>query len=352
VAILDQTLSSEFSTYSLVVPGAKYDESRHIRDVGAATRTRQYFTAIRPEEFLTELEDFIVAQEEPVTGVSPYAQYKVMQLAHKHGAKVLLDGQGGDEVFAGYVYYFAYYYYELLRSLRVGALLKEMVLCMRYFRNVFPHMMLGFMLLPKRLQSALWGASAKRWLNHRMLAALGCRGADPRWRTMNLQEAQQLTLTTTAIPHLLRWEDKNSMRWSVESRVPFLDVRLVEAGYSLPSEAKLHDGRTKVLFRDAMKSIVPTTILQRKDKVGFAAPSDDLFRNPGVVAFARGILESASFGSRPYWRRPRVLKVFEDHVDGGTNAGDTIWRWINVELWLRAFFPNPVTAHDATPQQS
>ncbi len=340
VSVLDTVLSDRFSTYSLVAPGSKLDESRYIRQVGRTTNTQQFFTTIDEDGFLAEIHDFVAAQEEPVTGVSPYAQYRVMQLAHGEGAKVLLDGQGGDELFAGYAYYFAYYYFELLRRMNFRTLAKETTLYTRNFKNLYPLAMLVFMLIPTPAKSHLWKLAGKKWLNHELLDSLGPRAADPRWQAMDLGEAMQLTLQSTAIPHLLRWEDKNSMRWSIESRVPFLDVDLVEAAYSLASEQKLRDGRTKAVFRDAMKDIVPRAIMDRKDKIGFAAPGDALFRSPDVVAFARNIIESPSFLSRPYWRVAEIRKTLEAHVRWRANAGDIIWKWVNLELWLRLFFGN------------
>ena len=332
------TIISNFNTYSLVVPGGRFDETRYIEEVGRKTGTKQFFTTVNEDAFLEEVHDFVSAQEEPVTGLSTYAQYRVMKLANQQGAKVLLDGQGADELFAGYIYYFAYYYYELLTTLRFFRLLKEMALYLRNFRKVYSLAMFGFLLLPERAKMPLWRIFARKWLNHRMLAdTCGIHG-DPRWQAMTLDDGLRMTLLSTAIPHLLKWEDKNSMRWSIESRVPFLDVNLVEAAYSLSSDQKLRNGRTKLVFREALGGIVPLMIMQRKDKIGFAAPGDELFRQPKVVAFAREILDSQSFRSRPYWRWPSVQKIFEHHVRGSINAGDTIWKLVNVELWLRQFF--------------
>ena len=94
VCILDSLLGEKFYTFSLVVPGSVLDESRYIKEIGKHTKTEQFFTTIEYTEFMHELHDFIVAQEEPVTRMTSYSQYQVMKLAYKNGAKVLLDGQG------------------------------------------------------------------------------------------------------------------------------------------------------------------------------------------------------------------------------------------------------------------
>ena len=110
VSVLAKTLTDPFSTYSLIVPGSHLDESYYILEVGKSSGAKQYFVELNAEELLNDLEDFIFYHEEPVSNLSQYAQYLVFKLAHQSGGKVLLDGQGGDELFAGYVYYFGYYF--------------------------------------------------------------------------------------------------------------------------------------------------------------------------------------------------------------------------------------------------
>ena len=344
VCLLDRILPGPFYTFSLISPGSPLDESRYIREVGKVTRTRQFFTTIDWSRALADLHDFIVAQEEPVMGLSAYAQYRVLKLAHDQGAKVLLDGQGGDELFAGYIYYYGYYFYELLRGLKLLTLAREMALYRRNFRNFYPHRMLAFQLLPGFVQRPAWRRLMGRWINRDSYNRL-CKGSvDPRWEKMGLNDALLLTLTTTAIPHLLRYEDKNSMRWSIETRPPFLDLRLAEAALALPSGAKLRDGRTKVAFREAIDGLLPPAVRDRKDKIGFAAPGNELFRQPEMVEHCRGIIRSPEFRSRPYWNPDVVAEMFEQHVAGARNIGDTIWKWINLELWLREYFGQPPAA--------
>ncbi|MCZ7355876.1 MAG: asparagine synthase (glutamine-hydrolyzing) [Candidatus Methanoperedens sp.] len=337
VCTLDTILKNKFFTFSLVAPGSSKDESKYIKEVGRNTNTQQFFTTINVDDFLKEVDDFIIAQEEPVTGLSPYAQYRVMKLAHEQGAKVLLDGQGGDEIFAGYVYYFSYYFYELFKKYKWHTLIKEMVLYIKNFKNVYPHSMLAFLFLPGSLKYIFWKTFDKKWINHELLEKV-CVDKDPRWKAMNLNDSLRLTLFSTAIPHLLRWEDKNSMRWSIESRVPFLDVGLVESADSLPSEQKLRNGETKVVFKRAIDHHIPDMIRNRTDKIGFEAPVDDLFRNEKIVEFCNEIIYSESFKNRPYWKWNDVEKIFISHIQNKKNAGDTIWKWINLEIWLREFF--------------
>jgi asparagine synthase (glutamine-hydrolysing) len=338
VCTLDKFLPYTFYTFSFVAPGHPIDEGKYIKEIGKQTKTKQFFTQINEDDFLNEFADFVKALEEPVSGLSPYAQYRVMKLAHEKGAKVLLDGQGGDEIFAGYIYYFSYRFFDLLRRGKIINLLKEMFLYFRNFRNLMPFGLFSFMLMPKRLKNGLWGMFVNKWINHKLLEGLCGKGSDPRWEGMSLDEALRLTLFCTAIPHLLRWEDKNSMRWSVESRVPFLDLHLVESALSLQPEQKLKDGRTKVIFKEAVKDILPGLISSRRDKIGFGTPVDEFFRKPKIINFCKEIIYSGSFKQRPYWKWDRVEKMFTRHIQQRGNFGKEIWKWINLETWLREYF--------------
>lgn len=346
VCCLEKILNHQFSTYSLVVPGHIMDETKYIHEVGKQTKASQYFTEINTEDFINEFEDFIVAMEEPVTGLSPYGQYRVMKLAHSCGAKVLLDGQGGDEVFAGYVYYFAYYYTELLKKIQIKTLFKEIQAYIKYFGDFYSLEMLLFIYLPEQPKFLLKKRLHNHWINYDYFVKKKIKSFDPRLKVMNLNTALELTICSTAIPHLLRWEDKNAMRWSIESRVPFLDYRLVESAFSLSAKNKICVGKTKKIFKDAMEGILPEMIRNRKDKIGFFTPMEELFRDKKMQSFLHDVLFSPECKNRPYWNYNDVIAMFEDHINRKHNNGQTLWKVISIEVWLRLFFKNSVDMLD------
>ncbi len=333
VCVLDKLLKSQFKTFSLVVPNSHFDESKYIKEIGNQANIKQFFTTVEAGFFLDEVHDFIEAQEEPVRGISPYAQYRVMKLAHEQGMKVLLDGQGGDEIFAGYKYYFSFYFYELLKKWQWLELAKELALS----RDWYSITMLGFQCLPRWTKYSLWKRIINPWVNNAMLDSIS-HIDDPRWHVMSLSEGLKMTILMTSLPQLLMLEDKNSMRWSIETRIPFLDFNLVEAAMGCTSRQRLHNGGTKVIFRKAIEGLLPPLIVKRKDKIGFMAPSDELFRGEKVITFSQDIILSESFRQRPYWKWDKVKTIFDAHTRGGVNEGDTIWKWINTELWLRRYF--------------
>jgi asparagine synthase (glutamine-hydrolysing) len=147
-------------------------------------------------------------------------------------------------------------------------------------------------------------------INHQYLTKVCPTTHDPRWQKMSVRQSLRLTQQVTSIPHLLRWEDRNSMRWSIESRLPFLDYRLVELSRSIPTNMLMNEGETKVAFKEALGDILPPAIRERKDKIGFEVPEDELLRHPRMIEYLKSIIYSSSFRERPYWNWHEVERVF------------------------------------------
>ncbi len=331
---------AEIKTFSLVFPGKRMDESAFIDQVVEETDVEAHSTSPSTEDLIKDLSDLIRTQEEPFGSLSIYGQYKVMQLANRSGMKVLLDGQGSDEIFAGYFIYYKYYFFESLLSLR----LKEARETANRMKSRLSDMLLfPAMTVISRLglsggwTERIWFSRLRhlQWSDEIDLAnPLTERGFD-------LNRALKSDLCRYSIPQLLRYEDKNSMRWSIETRVPFLDFRLVEMAASLPSGCKIRGGTTKYILRAALRDLVSERILGRRDKIGFAAPDDDWLMSPDFVGMAQEIFASSLFRSRRYWKSQTVMEMLNEHTgaDGRKrkNHSESLWRIINVELWLRAF---------------
>jgi len=340
---------SEIKTFSLVFPGKKQDESSFINEVVAATTVEAHSVSPSTEDLIRDLYDLIWTQEEPFGSLSIYGQYKVMQLANRNGMKVLLDGQGSDEIFAGYFIYYKYYLFESLLHLWMGEAIETAKKMKSKLQDMvlFPAMtILSTLGLSQGILRNLWLSRLKylKGFDKIVLAnPLTDRGFD-------LNRALHSDLTRYSIPQLLRYEDKNSMRWSIESRVPFLDYRLVELAMSLPSGYKIRKGTTKYILRKAMKGLVSDRILERKDKIGFATPDEDWLMSPAFVKTAREIITSKKFSSRRYWNAEVVMRMLEEHLGerckSRKNHSEMLWRIINVELWLGIFMDGEI-ADDA-----
>ena len=330
--------SAEIKTFSLVFPGEKIDESRYQRIVVDSCDASAYSTSLTDSELLDDLEQLITTQEEPFMGLSPYGQFRIMKLAKDKGMKVLLDGQGSDELLAGYHMYFGYYYYELLAKFHILSLIKELFSYRRKYRSYVAWRYFIGLLLPRKLQLLIM-VKGKSYLNRSFAKRFSGR-IDTRFKRKSLERALLESLTTYSVPYLLRLEDKNSMHWSVESRVPFLDVEFVKYCFR-NCKAKMKDSTTKIPLRRGLQDLVPPDVLSRQDKIGFATPDKKMAASEKSRQFILDLLESESFTKRGYWNAEKVKKFYVRSVleNKGSQrfANEEFWRLILLELWLRVW---------------
>jgi len=328
----------QFKTFSAVFPGKEVDESNYVDIVIQKRGVDAKFTYPSRNEMLNEIKEVIKLQEEPFNSTSIYAQYRVMKCANENGIRVLLDGQGSDELLAGYIPLINYYLFELIEKFRWIRFIKEFH---QYAKNHKVGLLeilkyLFYIPAPKFLKYQLMKRIYAPWIDSDFFAKHANKSQNPLIDVKDLNSMLYKRLTINLI-ELLRYEDKNSMYFSIEARTPFLDYRLVEFICSLPSDMKVRDGTTKYIFREAMKGILPEEIRTRQDKIGFQTPEEEWFREEEVKSFVRDIIESESFRKRPYWDTKCVKKEFEEHASGNKNISSQIWKWVNLELWLREF---------------
>ncbi|NUR78811.1 MAG: asparagine synthetase B, partial [Thermoleophilia bacterium] len=149
------------------------------------------------------------------------------------------------------------------------------------------------------------------------------------------------------LPELLRYEDRNSMAHSIEARVPFLDYRLAELLFSIPPDALFHRGTTKVVLREALGDIMPPRVRDRRDKLGFVAPGGRFFRG-ALGELADEVFASRTFADRGFVDAVTARALLARHRSGAHEAGQELWRVLNLELWARAYLdrrpPVPATA--------
>lgn len=315
------------NTFSAVFPGSINDEERYVDEVLDICTGHVEAHKILPtaDEFKADLLDFVRTQEEPIISSGPYAQYQVMREATQH-VTVLLDGQGADEMMAGYIpYYFVY-----LRQLRAqGATAAAAELA----KSLDVLYRLGRFRLKAKLR-------LKKTIPTTQLLAQDFvqahRGERFDVEGSNLKKRLVQDLFHNSLPSLLRYEDKNTMRFSLEGRVPFLDKEVVKYVFSLSDEAIIKDGWNKRVLRDATRGVLPESINRRRNKIGFTTPQGEWFMR--LKNHFYNIFLSESFANRPYVDQTEVLHAFEGWIKG-TNDVDTMtfWRLINLELWMREF---------------
>jgi len=237
---------------------------------------------------------------------------------------VLLDGQGGDELLAGYVPYQFVYLRQLLRDRQH----------LRFGREAIAARDVLWPLLRRRLAER-----GKRFPIERLIRP-GFRAAvqpavDARVRD-DLKRRLLQDLTTYSLPSLLRYEDRNSMAFSVESRVPYLDQELVEWILRLPSRAIVDGGWSRAILRRGLKGVLPEQIRLRRWKVGFTTPEFRWLK--AERAWIQGLLRSPLFCSRPYWDGLAVADAFDAICEDRLEEHPFVWRTVNLEVWLRTFF--------------
>ena len=326
----------DLKTFSAIYKkGQIGDETEYINEYKKILKN-MFYTIPDANSLEFDLMKFIKIHAEPMPGTSPYAQYKVMQLA-KGNVVVTLDGQGADEELAGYDYFFGFYFKELLFKRQYGKLIIELYYYFINQRSFNGLKDLLFLILPNKIKLGI------RYFNRRyIIKEFLKKNKFQDSLANNLDRSKDLTSSLIdhfeyKLEHLLKWEDRNSMFFSIESRVPFLDYRLVEKILASTSNKKINKGTTKYIFREAMKEILPEKIRLRKDKIGFSTPEDEWFREPKWQNFIFEILNSYKFASRNIIDPKIAINMYQKHISNKKNISKEIWKWIHLELWFREF---------------
>jgi asparagine synthase (glutamine-hydrolysing) len=328
----------------------QYDEKRFMEVAAGAASVQMNYVTFTEEQFESRLQEVVTSQDEPFGSASIIAQWFVFQRARSAGITVMLDGQGADEILAGYHSYFAVIARSLLEG---GNILRYLSFKSAYEKNIgaFPFLNSAlarrlapdFLLKPLRLLKRLLRGDPPQLtaagggvpgvapaLSRHLVAAGNGRSHAPA-----LDEVLREHVRSSVLPALLRYEDRNSMAHSIEARVPFLDYRLVEHLFSLPWEWKIKGAMTKNILREGMKGILPEAIRTRKDKIGFKSAPDLTF------SFARKryrtLLDNENEFERRWFDPDGVARILD--CDEQSVANEFIlWRILNTKLWVRHFW--------------
>jgi len=313
-----RSVGSQQKTFSIIFPGTTFSEEEYIGELTAKCDVDAYAYTPEPDSLWAEIEDLLYVQDEPFGSLSIYAQYKVMQLASQH-VKVVLDGQGADELLGGYLAYQVPYMSGLLRSGHLIQFFSE------FLGSMYHH---GKFLIGAAEQKKIRKKRENLLKGHYMKIS--------RYNG-TLDTVLKNELLYTNLPEMLHWEDRNSMAFSIEARVPFLDFLLAEYIASRPLNQKIRGGITKYIFRAAIKSLVPDKIRCRMDKMGFVTP-EELWMKGALAPFIQNLMHSDNFAMRPYWDGTEVLDSYNEFLLGKTPYSPEFWRIVCTELWLRLFF--------------
>ena len=327
----------DLNTFSAVYgQGHHGDESKFI-DLFKPQLANMYTISPSGESLLEDFDTFVDAHAEPVPGGGPYAQYKVMSLAKDH-VTVTLDGQGADECLAGYEYFFGFYFKSLFRKGRFRKLTSELTKYISEHRSTYGIKSFIFFMLSanirKELRSQEFGYINREYFNGQAEESMAI--SSELYGSKSLKESL-INHFEYKLEHLLKWEDRNSMWFSIEARVPFLDHNLVEHTLSLPEDEIIQNGSTKHILRKAMEDTLPEPIRMRVDKMGFDSPKDEWFRSAGFQKFINDIITDHRFTSRPIINANKVQNLYQRHLNRDGNYGKEIWKFIHLEKWFQKF---------------
>jgi asparagine synthase (glutamine-hydrolysing) len=334
--LLQDFAKKDLNTFSAVYnKGQTGDESEFIKEYSSSLENMYYITP-GASALAADLKEFVRAHGEPMPSTSPYAQFKVMSLA-KGKVVVTLDGQGADEELAGYHYFFGFYFKDLLTHFRIGKLCTELFCYIKNHTSLKGIKYFLFFMLPKKIRTGLRVYDTE-YINPEFVN----RFKDTNSIAGNVYGSKTLPDALLdhfeyKLEHLLKWDDRNSMWFSIESRVPFLDYRLVEKTLATSSDDKIHKGMTKHILRESMKGILPEKIRVRRDKIGFDTPQGEWFREPEWQVIVNEILDSNSFKNRKIITTELAKKMYQRHILKEVNASKEIWKWVHLEMWFREF---------------
>ncbi len=306
----------------------EFDESKYIDEFIKYKNINNAQIVKTGGEFWNDIRKLVYYQEEPFISTGMYAGFSVMEMANRLGIKVMLNGQGADEILGGYRKYKIFYIREMLKK---GKFLKA-VQCLWSVRY-----QTGKSYNRKDDLEKILNLFRKKSNNY-ILNYINEEFSDGREYPLNKRKTFIEMLISDikegSLPALLRYEDKNSMAWSVEARVPFLDNKLVEYSINLPVEYKMSGQWSKWILRNSMHEDLPISIVFRKDKMGFATE-----QKIWLEENKDNIFELFNDGKTRSGKYINLTKLNEDlDILLDSKSGFNIWRIINLELWLREFF--------------
>ena len=342
---------STFNTFTgTFTEGPEFSEVRYARIVADAVKANYNEILISGEQLEKKLRDITFHMDEPTAGPGVIPQFRVSEYASKL-VKVSLGGQGGDELFVGYARYLIAYLEECLRgaihdtydrSQHIASLqtiahslstLKEYVPLLRNFwsKGLFEDPASRYFALVDR------GSKSLEYY-HADIAALRPGAKDRFTNLFEMQSKKSLINKIcefelkTSLPALLHVEDRSSMAFGLESRVPLLDHRLVEFAFRIPPGIKFKQGEPKHILKQAVRHRVPHEILDRRDKMGFPVPLQHWYQ-AGARDFVHDVLTSQRAASRGIIRTGEVEQLIASE---GTFGRD-VWGLLSLELWFQEF---------------
>jgi asparagine synthase (glutamine-hydrolysing) len=345
ICVTSRITAAPVSAFSVVYNEQEFAEAQFVRHVSDAVPIDAHSVTPTGADLFETLARIVHHNDEPSTSYGQYSQWHVMKLAAEHGVTVLLNGQGGDELLAGYDRYLPTYVRELALAGHLRQVARELNVLGTPVQDSVKRAL--YPLIAPSWREAYRTSVTRQWRPRDYLSAdfadafaNGVTAA----AASTLRDHQLHDLTVASLPALVHHEDRMSMAFSREIRLPFLDPRVVDLGVQMPPSLKIRNGVTKYVLRQAMATGgVPPAILNRRDKKGYPTPVGLWFRTVAREQ-AWAVLASKSFRERGIVDVEKARRAFTMHVSGAADFTLSIWQWVSLELWFRAFVDAAVSA--------
>ncbi|HXB41567.1 MAG TPA: asparagine synthase (glutamine-hydrolyzing) [Bacteroidia bacterium] len=324
--------NKNFNAFTATFPGEEIDESKYAREVAEFTKATWHTVTPGENELLDDYEKMVYALDIPIWSTSTYAQFRVMQLAKEKNIKVVLDGQGGDELFAGYPHYYTTFINELLGKKQFKRAASEI----KSFGNNF-----WLLYTKENAKRKLHYNANKKYLNKEFVSAHDAP-AEMSTKFNSLNEHLQYDFFGGRLKTYLRCEDRCSMHHSVESRTPFADdTLLIENAFKTSSSFKIKNGNTKFILRESMKEFLPDAIYNRNDKMGFVTPHNKwlgilLGKYPEINN--EGLLKN--YFTNQFLERLNHLPNKTNHLPKGVYGKEEnlSFKALTLSVWYKSFY--------------
>jgi asparagine synthase (glutamine-hydrolysing) len=311
----------------------RYDEWKFAEEVVKKTGANANKTFPTFSDLKNEIDSFLWHQDEPTGSTSQFSQWAVFKKTHDIKLKVMIDGQGADEQLAGYGGNDLSYYAGLLRKARLLSIFDEAA----HYKKEKGTPPYGFLLGAFQLASGpvLSGLLPDKYRIDKYVEEYDwLKGGTHSFTkpAKSLQENLLRQVYQEPLPALLRYEDRNSMAWSVESRTPFMDYRLLEFNLGLPERYIYHRGVRKRILRSAMKGVIPDAISNRTDKMGFVTPEEQWIRKEDSLWFRQAVGNAIDMFPQ-FFDKDKTMMYLQRVIEGAQPFDFSIWRIVCLGKW-------------------
>lgn len=345
-AMVDKVCGGQrnFRVFSFIYKGYKDKEKPFMKVLARELGWVQEFFSVSPSNMSDLMNEAVWHQDEPFPGLPTFGQHILAKACRKDKIPVILGGQGGDEVAAGYEYYFGAFLLDMIKEKGSEAALKELF-AYRKLHNFDQEKTFIFFInsLNSYFQSGTSADGTSFTKSNALNGDFLRKNFVPRAEFEKpfdnaLKNMQYRDIFYTKLPRILHAADRSAMAYGVEHRVPFLDYRLVEFGFSLSNHQKIRNGEQRYFARMALKKMLPGFV-GGAVKRAVPSPQREWFKDE-LRPWVHSILSSKSFGQRPYFNQKEVLSEYKRYcATPGVPANSFhIWQWIHLETWLRTYF--------------